>query len=274
MTITTRDSLLTIRGLSASVLLDENPHPARYRSRRGPRRDPRHHGPERRGQIHARPRGHGRCRLPRGRRLRRVRRPRHHRPSPRQALARGAVPQASRRPSESPACPCQASCAQPSPAATAKSSRASSSRSTCAPWPTSWTWIRRISTASWAWASRAARRRSWRCCSCCCWNRSLPSSTRRTRASTWTRWAWCRAASTRIRRATGGALVVITHNTRILEHLDVDRVHVMVRGRMVAEGDSSLIEIDQRSGLRAVRAGRCGSGARARRRALKGGTHD
>ena len=44
------------------------------------------------------------------------------------------------------------------------------------------------------------------------------------------------------RRSTGGALVVITHNTRILEHLDVDRVHVMVRGRMVAEGDSSLIE--------------------------------
>ncbi|MFR7650647.1 MAG: Fe-S cluster assembly ATPase SufC, partial [Eggerthella lenta] len=30
--------------------------------------------------------------------------------------------------------------------------------------------------------------------------------------------------------------------TRILEHVDVDRVHVMVRGRMVAEGDSSLIE--------------------------------
>lgn len=44
------------------------------------------------------------------------------------------------------------------------------------------------------------------------------------------------------RRSTGGALVVITHNTRILEHLDVDRVHVMVRGRMVAEGDSSLID--------------------------------
>ena len=44
------------------------------------------------------------------------------------------------------------------------------------------------------------------------------------------------------RRATGGALVVITHNTRILAHLDVDRVHGMVRGRMGAEGDSSLIE--------------------------------
>lgn len=44
------------------------------------------------------------------------------------------------------------------------------------------------------------------------------------------------------RRSTDGSLVIITHNTRILEHVDVDRVHVMVRGRMVAEGDSSLIE--------------------------------
>ena len=41
------------------------------------------------------------------------------------------------------------------------------------------------------------------------------------------------------RRTTGGALVVITHNTR---NLDVDRVHVMVRGRIVAEGDASLID--------------------------------
>ena len=48
------------------------------------------------------------------------------------------------------------------------------------------------------------------------------------------------------REATGGALVIITHNTRILEHLDVDRVHVMVRGRLVAEGDDSLIgQIDE-----------------------------
>ena len=43
------------------------------------------------------------------------------------------------------------------------------------------------------------------------------------------------------RRTADGALVIITHNTRILEHLDVDRVHVMVRGRMVAEGDASLV---------------------------------
>ena len=39
-----------------------------------------------------------------------------------------------------------------------------------------------------------------------------------------------------------GSLLVITHNTRILEHLPVDRTHVMVAGRIVAEGDADLIE--------------------------------
>ena len=38
-----------------------------------------------------------------------------------------------------------------------------------------------------------------------------------------------------------GTLLIITHNTRILEHLDVDRVHVMVKGKIVAEGDASMI---------------------------------
>ena len=38
-----------------------------------------------------------------------------------------------------------------------------------------------------------------------------------------------------------GALIVITHNTRILERLEVDRTHVMVKGHMVAEGPASLI---------------------------------
>ncbi len=43
-----------------------------------------------------------------------------------------------------------------------------------------------------------------------------------------------------------GALIVITHNTRILERIDVDRTHVMVKGHMVAEGPASLIDdIDQ-----------------------------
>ena len=43
------------------------------------------------------------------------------------------------------------------------------------------------------------------------------------------------------RKNADGSLVIITHNTRILEHLDVDRVHVMVKGRIVREDDASLI---------------------------------
>jgi len=47
------------------------------------------------------------------------------------------------------------------------------------------------------------------------------------------------------RESCEGTLLVITHNTRILEHLNVDRVHVMVAGRMADEGPASLIdEID------------------------------
>ena len=44
------------------------------------------------------------------------------------------------------------------------------------------------------------------------------------------------------RKTCDGTLLIITHNTRILEHLDVDRVHVMVGGRMVHEDDASLID--------------------------------
>ncbi|MDY2777795.1 MAG: Fe-S cluster assembly ATPase SufC [Collinsella sp.] len=43
------------------------------------------------------------------------------------------------------------------------------------------------------------------------------------------------------RRQTDGSLLIITHNTRILEHLEVDRVHVMVNGSIVREDDASLI---------------------------------
>ena len=43
------------------------------------------------------------------------------------------------------------------------------------------------------------------------------------------------------REECGGALLVITHNTRILERLEVDRTHVMVRGRLVAEGGPELV---------------------------------
>ncbi len=41
--------------------------------------------------------------------------------------------------------------------------------------------------------------------------------------------------------------LIITHNTRILEHLKVDRVHVLMDGRIVEEGGPELIgEIDRR----------------------------
>ncbi len=38
-----------------------------------------------------------------------------------------------------------------------------------------------------------------------------------------------------------GTILIVTHNTRILEHLPVDRTHVMVKGTIVAEDDASLI---------------------------------
>ncbi|MBR6898641.1 MAG: Fe-S cluster assembly ATPase SufC [Lachnospiraceae bacterium] len=39
-----------------------------------------------------------------------------------------------------------------------------------------------------------------------------------------------------------GSLLIITHSTRILDALHVDRVHVLARGRIVAEGDASIID--------------------------------
>lgn len=39
-----------------------------------------------------------------------------------------------------------------------------------------------------------------------------------------------------------GALLIITHSTKILESLHVDYTHVLVRGKIVANGDGSLVE--------------------------------
>lgn len=39
-----------------------------------------------------------------------------------------------------------------------------------------------------------------------------------------------------------GALIIITHSTRILEALKVDKTHVLVSGNMKAEGDASLVD--------------------------------
>lgn len=51
------------------------------------------------------------------------------------------------------------------------------------------------------------------------------------------------------RESCDGSLLIITHNTRILEHLKVDRVHVMVDGRIAAEGNASLIPWIDRNGF-------------------------
>ena len=39
----------------------------------------------------------------------------------------------------------------------------------------------------------------------------------------------------------GGSLLIITHSTKILESLKVDKVHVIVDGKVVAEGDEKLV---------------------------------
>ena len=39
-----------------------------------------------------------------------------------------------------------------------------------------------------------------------------------------------------------GALLIITHSTRILESLHVDQTHILVDGRIVAHGDASLVD--------------------------------
>ncbi|WP_298578931.1 Fe-S cluster assembly ATPase SufC [uncultured Olegusella sp.] len=51
------------------------------------------------------------------------------------------------------------------------------------------------------------------------------------------------------RKDCDGALLMITHNTRILERLDVNHTHVMVRGRLVADGPASLIDDIDRNGF-------------------------
>ena len=51
---------------------------------------------------------------------------------------------------------------------------------------------------------------------------------------------------TAYREQCDGALLIITHNTRILERVEVDRTHVMVKGHLVADGGPELIpEIDR-----------------------------
>ena len=46
-----------------------------------------------------------------------------------------------------------------------------------------------------------------------------------------------------------GSLLIVTHNARLLAHLPVDRVHVMVRGRLVASGGADLVGRIDREGF-------------------------
>ena len=45
-----------------------------------------------------------------------------------------------------------------------------------------------------------------------------------------------------------GALLIITHSTRILDSLDVDYTHIMVDGQIAATGDRALVEQINRGG--------------------------
>lgn len=45
------------------------------------------------------------------------------------------------------------------------------------------------------------------------------------------------------------SLLVITHNTKILEYLHVDYVHILMGGRIVKTGDRSLIDLVNKSGF-------------------------
>lgn len=46
-----------------------------------------------------------------------------------------------------------------------------------------------------------------------------------------------------------GSLIIITHSTRILESLHVDRTHIIVRGSVIESGDGSLVEKINESGF-------------------------
>ncbi len=51
------------------------------------------------------------------------------------------------------------------------------------------------------------------------------------------------------KKQVNGALLIITHSTKILEALSVDKVHVLVDGRIVAEGGSELVDEINKSGF-------------------------
>lgn len=53
------------------------------------------------------------------------------------------------------------------------------------------------------------------------------------------------------KKQVGGALIIITHSTRILEALKVDKTHILVDGKIVDDGDASLIDKINNEGFEA-----------------------
>ncbi len=50
------------------------------------------------------------------------------------------------------------------------------------------------------------------------------------------------------------AVLIITHNAKILSELDIDYVHILVDGKIVATGDSKLVEKIEKEGFKEYKA--------------------
>lgn len=50
-------------------------------------------------------------------------------------------------------------------------------------------------------------------------------------------------------KTVGGSLLIITHNAKILESLNVDKTHILVKGHIVHTGDGSLVEQINKEGF-------------------------
>ena len=44
------------------------------------------------------------------------------------------------------------------------------------------------------------------------------------------------------------AVLIITHNTKLLENINVDKVHILVNGKIVKSGDRSLADEIEKKG--------------------------
>lgn len=51
------------------------------------------------------------------------------------------------------------------------------------------------------------------------------------------------------KKSVGGALIIITHSTRILESLKVDKTHILVDGKIVENGGPELVDIVNKEGF-------------------------